>query len=244
MYSYSFQMDFMSVKNCCLYLELRDHPILVTEQFKERHQNKSDFLKFVIPFYKEKNPGANYHTLATLIGAKHKEVMQAAPGFYHFYQRQTLVPSQELKELTAYLQEKKIGWYKDPRLPQDWSVRKEEEKLVYRHNHQTFKTNRSVMQYLTKQDFPKEEERKIQSFVEEEEKKTKERQKCLKEMRKEKEAEWAEVVRKNKKRREDAAKVAGEEINPPEVAGEEINPPVDVEEEEEITEPLAKKRKV
>ena len=132
-YQIYFQMSVISVKNCCLYLGLRDYPIMGTEQLKERFKNKSDFFQLLYLA----NPGANYHFLATLIGAKWHEVLKAAPGSCHFLQSKELVPSEEVESLKAHLQATKVGWHTEPSLPEDWTVRRVlgEGTLVYRSPH-------------------------------------------------------------------------------------------------------------
>ena len=140
-------MSVISVKNCCLYLGLRDYPIMGTEQLKERFKNKSDFFQLLYLA----NPGANYHFLATLIGAKWHEVLKAAPGSCHFLQSKELVPSEEVESLKAHLQATKVGWYMEPSLPEDWTVRRVlgEGTLVYRSPHnQILKSNKALLDYL------------------------------------------------------------------------------------------------
>ena len=135
-----------------------------------------------------------------------------------------------------------------PSLPEDWTVRKVEGKLVYRSpQNQILKSNKGLLDYLRNHELSKEDARMIRNFVEEDEKNTKEGQRLLKEMRKQKSEEWAEIVKKYKKRKEDG----GEEIIPPLEVEEPMQSIEDqeermksVEEEEEVIEPPRKKRKV
>ena len=131
-----FQM-ITSVKNCCLYLGLSDYPIIVTEQLKERFKDKNLFFEYAGQLLSSANPGVNHLFLTTLIGAKWQEGMKAASGSYHFFQRKEVEPSEEVESLKAHLQATKVGWYTEPSLPKDWTVRRVlgEGTLVYRSPH-------------------------------------------------------------------------------------------------------------
>ena len=139
------------------------------------------------------------------------------------------MPSEEVESLKAHLQATKVGWYTEPTLPNDWTVRRvlEEGKLVFRSPQmQIIKSNKGLLDYLSNHEMTIEDARKIRNFVEEDKNNRIEGLRLMKEIRKQKSEELAEIMKKNKKKKEDG----GEEIIPP-LEEEEPMKSVEVEEE-------------
>ena len=65
----------VTVEQCCLYLELKDYPILVNTELQEKFKNKAVFDEYALPLLKTANPSAHPLTLSTLLRAKWFEVM-------------------------------------------------------------------------------------------------------------------------------------------------------------------------
>jgi len=65
----------VTVEQCCQYLELKDYPIVVNEDLKEKFKDKKVFDDYALPLLKSANPSAHPLTLSTLMRAKWFEVM-------------------------------------------------------------------------------------------------------------------------------------------------------------------------
>lgn len=65
----------VTVEQCCLFLELKDYPIVVTKELQEKFQDKAVFDAYALPLLKMANPSAHPLTLSTLLRAKWFEVM-------------------------------------------------------------------------------------------------------------------------------------------------------------------------
>lgn len=65
----------VTVEQCCLFLELKDYPIVVNKELQEKFQNKAVFDEYALPLLKMANPTAHPLTLSTLLRAKWFEVM-------------------------------------------------------------------------------------------------------------------------------------------------------------------------
>ena len=65
----------VTVQQCCTFFQLRDYPIIVNQNLKERFKDKKQFDKFAIPLLGNANPTAHPLILATLLRAKWFEVM-------------------------------------------------------------------------------------------------------------------------------------------------------------------------
>ena len=65
----------VTVEQCCLFLELKDYPIVVNKELQEKFQNKAVFDEYALPLLKMANPSAHPLTLSTLLKAKWFEVM-------------------------------------------------------------------------------------------------------------------------------------------------------------------------
>ena len=102
-----------------------------------------------------------------------------------------------------------------------------EGKLVFRSPQmQILKSNKALLDYISNHEMRKEDVRKIRNFAEEDERNRKEGMKLMQEIRKQKNEELAEIMKKYKKKKEDG----GEEIIPP-LEEEEPMKSVEVEEE-------------
>ena len=75
----------VTLKQCCQYLGLRDYPILVSENQKERFKDQRQFDDYATPLLKIANPAAHPLVLATLLRAKWFEVMNTQTGGLSYF---------------------------------------------------------------------------------------------------------------------------------------------------------------
>ena len=75
----------ITVEQCCLYLELKDYPIVFNKELKEKFKDKKAFHEYAIKLFKTVDPEAHPLHLQTLNKVKWSEFMKTVAGTCHFY---------------------------------------------------------------------------------------------------------------------------------------------------------------